>query len=72
LAVGENIKSRLRAATKRAGAEGRARRGYSLEQLIAAAHGEELGPPAVVLKPGQKSLEELILACVPPASRGEP
>jgi len=54
-----DVSARLRAAERRLG-EKAERRGYTLEQLVRAAMGEDPGAPAAVLKPGKPSLEELI------------
>lgn len=67
--MSKSIESRVGAAEKKAGVGAGQRRGYTLEQLIRAARGEELGAPTKVLQPGEPSLEELIAACSPPDDR---
>ena len=60
----KSIAARLNAAEKKLGA-GSTRRGYTLEQLVLASYGHQVGPPARVLRKGEKSLEELLAECGP-------
>jgi hypothetical protein len=56
------VAARLRALEKAAAAGAARRLDWTLEQLVARSRGEESGPPAKQLRPGERSLEELILA----------
>ena len=64
--MNRSIHARLRAAEKRVGAAASERRTHSLEQLVLASYGKPIGPPTVVLKPGEENLEELLAAASAP------
>lgn len=47
-------------------------RAFTLAQLVARSMGEEAGPPARVLRPGDQPLESAILAATPDATGCRP
>lgn len=57
----KTLQARLEAAEKASAGDG-TRWGYTLEQLVLASRGEDVGPPRKRLRDDEPSLEELIMA----------